>query len=289
MEKLSKKLIFTTIKSYTFITFGLFLYAFAWVAFIIPAQINGGGVSGIATVIYFASGFPVGYSILLINGGLVLVGMRILGTKFGINTIYGIVMVSVFFIILPKFITEPIVKEQFMASLVGSILSGLGLGITISNGGNSGGTDILALIINKYRNVTPGKIYMYSDVVIISSTYLVFGSIEKIVYGFVVMAVTAYTVDSVLEGAKQSYQYMIFSKESATIADRVGNEIGRGITFLRGHGWYTKEDRDVLVIIARKHDRQIILKIIKDTDPQAFISVAKVNGVYGNNFEPLKL
>jgi uncharacterized membrane-anchored protein YitT (DUF2179 family) len=281
--------ILTFIKTYLFITIGLLIFVFGWTAFLIPSEIMGGGLAGIGALIYFATGLPVGYTTLVINAVLVLIALKLLGAKFGINTIYGIVVSSLFFVVLQKVITEPFVQERFMSTLIGGGLSGVGIGIAFSYGGNSGGTDIIALIINKYRNVSLGRIFVYLDIVIIASNYFVFHSIEKIVYGYVVMAVGAYTIDLWLNGNRQSYQIMIYSNYSQIISERISKEVKRGVTCLKGYGWYSKKDIEVVMVIVRKDDKQKILRIVKETDGKAFISVAKVMGVFGQNFEEIKL
>lgn len=288
MRFINKKLL-DFIKTYVYITVGLFIFSFGWTAFIIPSKILGGGFAGLGTLIYFGTGFPVGYSTFIGNAILILISLKILGAQFGINTIYGIIISSLFFIVLQKVITEPFVNDQFMAALIGGGLSGVGVGIAFSHGGNSGGTDIIALIINKYRNISPGRIFVYFDVVIIASTYFVFQSIEKIVYGYVVMAVSSYAVDLWLNGSRQSYQIMIYSNLSKIISERISNEVKRGVTCLKGYGWYTKKDIEVVMVIARKYDKERILHIVNETDKKAFISVAKVMGVFGRNFEEIKL
>lgn len=290
--------IFKTVRSYVFITIGLFLYTFAWSGFLIPSGILGGGISGVSTLIYYATGkaIQVGVSNLILNTVLILIAMKLLGAKFGINTIYGIVISSLFFILLQGLIHDPIVKDnKFMCALIGAMLSGLGIGIAFSNGGNSGGTDIIALIVTKYYNVSPGRVILYLDVLIVGSSYFVFTNlppqerVEIIVYGYVIMGVFSYTLDTVIEGNKQSYQMMIFSKENRLIADRIGKEIKRGVTLLKGEGWYSKSEQNVLVVIARKQDKTEIIKIINESDSEAFFSVAKVSGVFGKNFDSIKI
>ncbi len=277
------------IKPYLYITTGLFIFAFGWTAFLIPSEIIGGGISGLGTLIYFSTGFPVGYTTLLVNSVLVIIAMRILGARFGINTIYGIIISSIFFIVLQQLIKQPLVNDEFMAALIGGGLSGVGVGIAFSHGGNAGGTDIIALIINKYRNISPGRVFLYIDIVVIASSWFLFHSIEKIVYGYVVMAVSSYSVDLILNGSRQSFQIMIYSRFSKIIAERISTEVERGVTCLKGYGWYSKKDIDVVMVIARKQDKQRILAISKETDDEAFISVAKVMGVFGQNFEDIKL
>lgn len=282
--------------SYIVITFGIFLYTFGWSAFLIPSQIIGGGVSGMSSIIFFISdeSIPVGITNLVINAILFLIALKLLGAKFGLNTIYGILVSSGFFILLQQGIEIQnlldITKfDPFMCAIIGGGLAGAGIGLAFTMGGNSGGTDIVALIINKYYNISPGKVIMYLDIVIIGCSFFVSHEIENVVYGYVQMAVMTYALDLVIDGSKQSYQIMVFSQFTKDIADRIGNEVGRGVTLLNGWGWFSKSDQKVLLVIARKVDKQLIMEIIQNTDPKAFISVAKVQGVYGKNFEKLKL
>lgn len=286
---MDKKKILHEIRDYFMIVFGLFIYVFSWSAFLIPSGLIGGGVSGVSTLIYFVSGIPVGVSNLAINAILVAIAIRILGAKFGINTIFGIVTSAVLFMILQPLFPKPLVSDPFMCTLIGGMLSAFGIGIAFVNGGNSGGTDIIALVVTHYRNISPGRVIMYLDIIIVASSFLVFQSVEKIVFGYVIMGVFSYTLDTVIEGAKQSYQIVIFSKNNQEIADRIGNELKRGITFLKGEGWYTKSEQDVLMVIAQKHDKQKIMKIINEIDKEAFLSIAKVSGVFGKNFDRIKL
>jgi uncharacterized membrane-anchored protein YitT (DUF2179 family) len=285
---MSRKL-FNSIESYFLITVGLFIFAFGWTAFLLPSEIFGGGIVGLGAIFFFETGFPVGYTTLIANAILILIALKILGARFGINTLYGIGLSSVFFIILQKYITEPLVNDQFMAALIGGGFSGMGIGIAFANGGNSGGTDIIALIINKYRNISPGRIFVYFDVVVIALSWFIFHSIEKIVYGYVVMGVASYTVDLWLNGSRQSYQIMIYSDLSQIIAEKISKDVKRGVTCLKGYGWYSKKDIEVVMVIARKDDKPKILQIVKETDKSAFISVAKVMGVFGRNFDEIKI
>lgn len=276
------------LKSYFLITLGLFINAFGWVAFLIPAEIVGGGITGLGSILYYISGFPIGFTVLIVNSILILLAVKILGAKFAVTSIYGIVTISAFFLILPEFITEPIITDKFMSTLIGGAIAGVGIAIAFINGGNSGGTDIIALIINKYRNISPGKIILYIDLGIIASSYFIAQSFETVVYGYVMMAVFAYTLDLVMEGNKQSYQLTIMSKKSDLIADRITTELGRGVTLIKGTGWYTKNDVNVLLVMIRKHDKTKVMKIIVEADKNAFISQAKVSAVFGENFEKIR-
>ncbi|HEX2866415.1 MAG TPA: YitT family protein [Ignavibacteriales bacterium] len=283
MEKTS-----ATIKSYLIIALGLFVYALGWAAFLIPSKIVGGGLSGLCTSIYFVTGIPVGVTFLVLNSVLIVLSIKILGRGFGIKTVYAVLILSFFLSLLQYYIHEPVVKDAFMASILGGILGGVGIGMVFTQGGSSGGTDIIAMIIIKYKNLSPGKILLALDVVIISSSYLIFHSLEKIVYGCVVMAVTTYTIDMLLEGAKQSMQVFVFSDKNEVIAERIGRELRRGITFLKGKGWYTNEEKEVLMVVARKNELGFLLRIVKEADEEAFLSYNSVMGVFGKGFEKIR-
>jgi len=281
-------------RTYTIIVFGLFLYSLSWTAFLIPQQITGGGVSGIGALIYYATGFPVGYTYFLVNIGLVALAIRVLGASFGVKSIVGIVAGSLLLSLLQSLIQMPVVEDKFLSAIIGGILSGVGLGIVFTQGGSTGGTDIIAMIVTKYRNISPGRVILLCDVFIIGSSFLVLTDlspvkrIETIVYGYVSMAITAYAIDAVLSGSRQSVQMFIFSKNYTDIADRITNQMNRGVTVIDGMGWYTKEAQRVVITLVRKHEANDIYRLIKEVDDEAFISVANVMGVYGRGFERIR-
>ena len=278
-----------SLKAYSIITLGLFINALGWTAFLIPAEITGGGMTGVATLIFYATGVPVWIPYLIINVVLIFISIKVLGRSFGVKTVYATLVLTLFFSILQKIIVEPIITEGFMSSVVGGIMAGVGVGIVFSQGGSTGGTDIIAMIINKYRNISPGKIILYADVIIISSSFLIFKSIEKIVYGYVTMAVTAYAIDLVLTGAKRTVQLFIFSKMYEKIAEKIAIDVNRGITMIDGKGWYSKKESKILMVLVKKQESNNILRIIKEIDPDAFISVNSVMGVYGRGFDRIKV
>ena len=273
-----------TFKSYLIITLGIVINSLGWTAFLIPSEIVGGGLSGVGSIIYFVTKFPVGFTVLLINLVLILMAIKILGAQFGIKTIYGIIIQSLSLTIFQMLIEKPLVPEAFMSTVVGGIMLGAGIGIVFSQGGSTGGTDIIAMIINKYKNIGPGKILLSLDVIIIASSYLIFGSIEKIVYGLTAMAVCAYTIDLIIEGNKQSAQVFIISQYSEKIAEKILSDLDRGVTALQGRGYYTKQDMEVLMILVRKNEVPLLFRIVKEIDPKAFISLGNVMGVYGKGF-----
>lgn len=277
------------IQDYAIMTFGLFLFAMAWEVFIIPAQITGGGITGVSAVVYYATGIPVSITYLAINVVLVLIGIKVLGANFGMKTMYSIGLITTFFAIFENLVTEPLVNDMFLSSVIGGMISGAGLGVVFSRGGSTGGTDIIAMIVNKYRNVSPGRVIMLCDVVIIGSVYFVFQSVEKLVYGYVVMWVVSYALDSFLSGANRSAQMFIVSKEYKKIAEYIGQEAFRGVTLLEGSGWYTNKEVKVIMSVVRKKESGAIFRYIKKIDPDAFISMGSVMGVYGKGFDKIKL
>lgn len=287
----SRKQLFT---DYMMMTAGLLMYAFAWSVFLIPSKIIGGGASGVSAIVYFFTNIPLGVTNLAINAVLFFFAFRLLGAKFGFATIYCIIVNSLFFILLQQVIHIDQFFDvekfgPFMCCIIGGSITGAGMGIAFSHGGNTGGADILALIINKYHNISSGKVILFIDLVVIGCSFFVSHAIENVVYGYIYMVVITYVLDLVFDGNKQSYQIMVFSQHSDEIAEHIGNEVKRGITLLDAKGWYTKSDMQVLLVIARKIDKPIIMKIIKEQDPKAFISVAKVQGVFGKNFDIIKI
>jgi len=276
------------LRSYLIMAFGLFINALGWTAFLIPTEVTGGGGTGASTILFFATGIPVGITFLVINVFLIAIAIRILGASFGLKTILGVVLLAVFLSGLQQVITEPLVSDAFMSTVIGAILAGAGVGIVFTQGGSTGGTDIIAMIINKYRNISPGRVILYFDVFIISSSYLVFQSVEKMVFGYVAMAITVYVIDLILSGAKQSFQVFIFSQHYEKIAERIATELNRGITILNGEGWYTKQNTRIILVLIRKHEARQLLRIIKEIDPNAFMSMNNAMGVYGQGFEKIR-
>ena len=293
---MGKKNIKHEVLSYVLITVGILIYTFAWAAFMLPAQIVGGGVSGISSVLHYAAGIklPIGVMNFIINGVLLAIGFKVLGPKFGANTIYGIVMSSLCFILWQQVLHVENLFDvsqfgDFMCAIIGGALCGAGIGLTFTMGGNSGGTDIIALIINKYHNVSPGKVILYLDIFIIGSSWFVSHKIENVIFGYIVMMVMTYVLDMVLDGNKQSYQVMVFSAKNDEIAETVTREVGRGATLLDAEGCYTKQHQKVLLMMVHRTDKPRVMQIIHRIDENAFISVSKAQGVYGKNFEKLKL
>ncbi|MCF0200062.1 MAG: YitT family protein [Bacteroidales bacterium] len=291
-----KKKVLGEIKRYFIITLALLVMDFGWTAFLIPNHLMGGGVSGIATLIYWATGLSTGISIFVINGILLLIALKLIGPSFGIKTAYSIVMAAAFMSLLQYYITDPIlagkmqpfVQDHFLAAILGGALTGVSIGLAFTQGGSTGGTDIIAMIVNKYRNIPQGRVILFCDIIIIGCSYLVNKSIESIIYSFVVLSVCSYCIDLVLTGNKQSVQAFIFTSKPEKVADRIVNEMHRGVTTIKGKGWYSKHEGDILLVVTHKREAQLILSIVKDEDPQAFMTMNMVMGAYGKGFEQLR-
>jgi uncharacterized membrane-anchored protein YitT (DUF2179 family) len=287
--KIERAFIIQEIEDYCIIFFGLVLYALGWTGFLLPNEITTGGVTGVAAIVYFATKIPVALTYFCINGVLLLISIKAFGLKFSFKTIINVLILTFLLSFLQLVIKEPLVKgEPFMSCILGGVLCGMGLGLVFNFKGSTGGTDIIALLINKYRNISIGKGLLICDLLIICSSYFVFQSIEKIVYGLVVMGVTSYTVDMVLNGARQSVQFFIFSDKYDDIADKIIEQAHRGCTLLDGTGWYSKKAVKVVVVMAKKTESVTIFRIVKGIDPNAFISQSSVIGIYGKGFDQIK-
>ncbi len=287
--KVSKALLWEEIRDYFFIVLGLVFYALGFVGFILPYEITPGGVTGISALLFYSIKFPVGISYFIINIGLLILSIKTLGFKFSLRTIFGVFTLTFLLSILQPLITKPFVPGQpFMSCVLGGVLCGVGIGIVINAKGSTGGTDIVALVINKYKDITVGKGLLICDCIIISSSYLIFHSIEKIAYSIVLLGIISYSVDMILNGARQSVQFFIFSDKFEEIADAINQQVHRGCTILDGTGWYSKKDIKIVVVIAKKTESVTIFRLVKNIDANAFISQSSVIGVYGEGFEKIK-
>ena len=302
-----KSTFWTLVKEYALITLGVVSYALGWSIFLLPNNLIGGGVSGFASILFYATGIPMGVTYLVLNIVLLLVGTKILGTGFGGKTIYAIFMTAFMLSIAPSLIPSDFIHEfalsngKLICTIIGGVIAGFGIGLSISQGGSTGGTDIVALLWCKFYSASPGRVILIIDVAIIASSLVfpsytetgeVLGFSEKlaiIVYGLIQVTVSGYAVDLYLSGSKQSVQAFIFTKKSDEMADAIAFDMKRGVSMITAKGWYTKEDRNVLMVVTRKSDLNLLLRYVKSIDPEAFLSVSSVMGVYGQGFDTIKL
>lgn len=306
MPAVIKTNIWVYIKEYVLITVGLVAYVLGWTLFLVPNNLIGGGVTGIASIVQYATGIKIGYTYFVVNIALLIAALFILGKGFGFKTVYAIILTSIGMNVCQDLIPESIVNilalenGKLMSTIMGGILAGFGIGMTMSQGGSTGGTDIIALIVNKYRNVSPGRMILWMDVVIIMSSLLIpsytaegalvswADKITTVVYGFILVVIVSTVLDLYLSGSKQSVQLFILSQKYEQIADAITKDLHRGVTVLDGKGWYTKNSVQVVMVITRKTDLNLLLRYINTIDKDAFVSVSSVTGVYGKGFDSIK-
>ena len=278
-------------RDYLMIALGLILYGIGWTVFLLPNDITTGGVPGIASIVYFATGFPVQYTYFSINHILLLLSIRILGWKFSIKTVFAVFTLTFFLSIIQRLASGVVLlhDQPFMACVIGASLCGGGIGIAFSSNGSTGGTDIIAAIINKYRDITLGRVMLICDLIIISSSYFVLKDWEKVVYGYVTLYICSFVLDQVVNSARQSVQFFIISEKYDEIARHINVYPHRGATVINASGFYSGKEQKMLFVLAKKRESTIIFRLIKDIDPNAFVSQSAVIGVYGEGFDRIKV
>ena len=292
---MAKEIFFTYLK----IALGLVIFSIAFTCFMLPYQLVTGGVSGISAFIYYMTGFHASVSYFIINGLLMLLGLYTLGWRFCLRTLIATIATSFLIEFMQGLLTaigpdgqEHLVRiigeQRFMAAFIGGMLEGVGLAIVFLAGGSTGGTDIIVLSINKYRNMSLGRIMLCVDVSIVSLSWFIYHDIETLVTCYIALFLSINAVDYVVNSARQSVQFTIISEKYAEIAQAVCDKVDRGVTILHGEGWYSKEHRNVLLIMARKPESRIIFQLIRLIDPKAFVTMSNVEGVFGEGFDKIK-
>ena len=305
-KKLLKENWASSAKEYVLITLGVTLYALGWAMFLTPNSMIGGGVTGFSAILEYAFGLPISITYFILNILLLVIGTKILGTGFGFKTIYAIIMTSVMLAVTKDHIPTDFIAEfsqdsKIVCTVLGGIMAGVGIGLSMSQGGSTGGTDIIALIWCKFKPASPGKVILIIDIIIILSSllfpsYTAQGELmaypEKVaivVYGLIQVTVCGYAIDLYISGSKQSVQAFIFTKKVNEMADAIAFDMKRGVTVLPAKGWYSKEDKQVIMVVTRKTDLNLLFRYVKSIDPEAFLSVSSVMGVYGQGFDTIKV
>lgn len=287
------------LRDYLQMLLGTVIYTIGYTTFLLPYKIVSGGVTGVSTIFFYLTGFPAGTTYLIINIGLLLIAMRVLGWRYLVRTIIVTLLVSGAINLMQTQLTEiapdgthiltHILGEQkFMACVIGAFFEGLGLAIIFLAGGSTGGTDIIASSINKYWNISLGRLLLMCDIVIIGFSYIIEHDIETVVVGYLAMFISTNFIDYVINAARRSVQFIIISERYEEIAEEVNTRLERGVTVLSGEGFYSKEKRQVLLILAKRYESRSIFQLIKRLDPQAFVSMSNVEGVFGEGFDPIK-
>ena len=286
---MDSKTILKTVKEYSVMAFALSLYVFSWTAFLIPNEITAGGVTGISSILNYAFGIPISLSYLVINAVLLTAGTIIMGKGFGFKTIFCVLVSTLYFEIFPAIPWVSNIDDNLINSIIGGAMSAAGIALVFTQGGSTGGIDIIALVINKYREVSPGKVFMVSDFLIISSILLLPDkSLQDLVYGYVVTVAFSYTVDQILTGSKQSVQMLIITNKYEEIADKLCYELDKGVTAINSIGWYKKSSSMIIMVVTQKSNMYEVMGAVKEVDPHAFLTVSTVMGVYGEGFEQVK-
>lgn len=292
--KITLDLLLKMFKEYFLMFFGMMLYSFGWIGCILPANGVGGGAAGLSLVLCTALEnlglhIQIGTMVFIINAVLLLIAGFIVGWNFGIKTIFCVLVISVGMNFWQDVLPEGnfLGIDSLLAIVLGGIMAGVGISLCFSQGGSTGGTDIVAMIINKYRTISYGKIVIYSDFVIIGSSMLVGFHIDTVIYGYVMTAVFGYTVDMIMAGNQQSSQVFIVTHDYEKMAEAIVENIHRGVTLIDSQGWYTKKQSKIVMVVCRKRETAMILKFVKTIDPDAFMTVGSVMGVYGKGFQAL--
>ena len=279
-------------KDYAMITIAMLSYCIGWSIFLLPNNITTGGVPGIASILEWSPlHIPAQTSYFVINAGLLLMAFKILGWKFCVKTVYAVVVLTVSLTVTRDYTSQMhlLHDQPFMASVLGAVFWGCGVGLGLSSNGSTGGTDIIAAIINKYRDISLGRVIMICDVIIITSSYVVLKDWERVIYGYVVLYITAFCIDQVVNSKRRSVQFFIISDKHEEIGRRINMDPHRGCTVIDAHGFYSGKDVKMLFVLAKRRESAKIFQLIDEIDPTAFVSQSAVIGVYGEGFDRFKV
>lgn len=290
-QSLSRQALLNEVKDYLMIALGLLLYGIGWTIFLLPNDITTGGVPGIASIVFFATGFPVQYTYFSINFILLILSIKVLGWKFSIKTVYAVFTLTFITGLLQQFTQDlHLLHDQpFMACVIGASCCGLGIGLAFSHNGSTGGTDIIAAIINKYRDVTLGRVMLMCDLIIISCGYFALQDWEKVVYGYATLYICSFVLDQVVNSARQSVQFIIISKKYKEIGHSIVVGPRRGVTVINANGFYSGDEVKMLFVMAKRRDSTTIFRLIKEIDPDAYVTQSAVIGAYGDGFDRIKV
>lgn len=296
MPNISYHRIWEFVVDFLAINLGMAVYSLGWAAFLLPYHITTGGMAGMFAIVYYVTGFPMSYAILIANGILLVFALWQLGWKFTIKTAYAVLALSAYLQLGQDMMTADdgtmmqLLGEgqDSMACVLGAVLNGLGIGIVFLSGGSTGGWDVIAAIINKYRNVSLGRVLLYLDFLVIASCWPIFHDWRMVVFGYVTLAIYTYVLDMLVNSARQDVQFIIFTNKPDEISQRIITETCHSVTSMNGEGYYSRQSIKVLITIVHKRESVTILRMIKETDPDAFVSQSRAEGVYGNGFKAIK-
>lgn len=290
LDTQKKRLLFKEVQDYMLIAIGMISYAIGWNLFLLPTNVTASGLPGISSIIYWATGLPVQVPYVIVNTVLLISALKVLGGKFCVKTVFAVFVVTVLTSLFSHYTRDVhlLADQPLWAAILGAVFCGCGIGLGFSAGGSTGGTDIVAAIVNKYRDISLGRVIMICDLFIISSSYFVVHDWEKVLYGYVVLYVQAFCIDQVVNNRRRSVQFFIISQKFEEIGRRINMEVVRGCTVIDASGFYSGQSVKMLFVLAKQRQSQIIFRLIEEVDPHAFVSQSSVIGVYGNGFDKIK-
>ena len=302
-----KNKVLKTVWAYLILTVATFIFTVSWEAFMIPNGMSAGGMMGVCTIIEFATGglIKASYSFFVINALLILLAVLVFGIGFGFKTIYCIIMSSVFLWLVDDWSwlhSIPgnflYVEDKTLVPIIAGVFESLGIGLAIRSGGSTGGTDIIALIINKYWPVSLSGVFFVMDFVVVIAQLMLrpgFGSyagdaktFNDVMYGILEIVTFAVTIDMFTIGGRNKMQLLIFSEKYQQIADHICKVMERGVTVLKAQGWYTRKERNILLVLLTRQELSGVNRVVNEIDPKAFMSISNASEVYGEGFEKIK-
>lgn len=291
-ERTGGKSIYRTVRDYAIIAIAMIMGVIGLNLFLVPNEITMGGTMGIAEIVYWGTGIQTQYTYFAINAALLIAALKVLGWRFCVKTVYAVVVFTVassVFQWLGFANVHLLADQKFMACIVGGVFMGTSVGLGLSAGGSTGGSDVVAAIIHKYRDVSLGHIILFCDLAIITSSYVVLHDWEKVLYGYVLLFIVSFCVDYVVNSLRRSVQFLIISKKWEEIGEAINKIADRGCSTLNGNGFYSKRDIKVIFCIAKKSESSMIFDLVDEIDPDAFVAQSSVIGVYGQGFDRVKV
>lgn len=289
---LSKKVLYRETIDYIMIAIGCISYSIGWTIFLLPNDISTGGVAGLSSIVFWAFNIKVSYTYFSLNALLLVVALKTLGWRFCVKTIYGVIVMTISVGLLREYVPDPTIMkgEPFMAALIGSLFCGTGLGFCLSYNGSTGGSDIVAAIVNKYRDISLGRVLILVDTSIVTLSYVVLKDWERVIFGYLSLVIVSFVLDQVVNSGRRSVQFLIISERYNEICKQITETPPhRGCTIIDAHGYYSGQTTKVVLVVTRQREARVLYHLINDIDPQAFVTQSQVMGVFGQGFDKFKV
>lgn len=289
---ISKKVLYRETLDYIMIAIGCISYSIGWTIFLLPNDISTGGVAGLSSIVFWAFNIKVSYTYFSLNALLLVVALKTLGWRFCVKTIYGVIVMTISVGLLREYVPDPTIMkgEPFMAALIGSLFCGTGLGFCLSYNGSTGGSDIVAAIVNKYRDISLGRVLILVDTSIVTLSYVVLKDWERVIYGYLSLVIVSFVLDQVVNSGRRSVQFLIISERYNEICKQITETPPhRGCTIIDAHGYYSGQTTKVVLVVTRQREARVLYHLINDIDPHAFVTQSQVMGVFGQGFDKFKV